>query len=235
MRRHHLSRTSILLLAVLASMAAGCASDVSTAPQYRLRTPKPASERQLSEKAAWSLIQQQYKGRITPAMMQRIETSANSECCAEPSPDAPRRLYSYASAFASGTSGDVVGGAFVDAGAAWVTADGIGSYQEGYSIPYSQTDDCSGVNSCAWGIQWEVRCDEVETTVSSQNTAEAWWVFSHAGPLLSRAGYRCAPSSSGSGGEPTSDGGPNCETYIIEVSNDGGQTWREIGRVTVCE
>jgi hypothetical protein len=41
----------------------------------------------------------------------------------------------------------------------------------------------------------------------------------------------CFPSDDGSGGD---DDGEHCDTYIIEMSVDGGASWTEIGRYTEC-
>ena len=42
----------------------------------------------------------------------------------------------------------------------------------------------------------------------------------------------CGPS--GSGGNSGTGGTVDCSTYIVEVSYDGGLTWSEIGRFTIC-
>lgn len=43
----------------------------------------------------------------------------------------------------------------------------------------------------------------------------------------------CFPSGGGGNG---GGGGPtNCETWIVEISYDGGVTWSEIGRFTICD
>lgn len=43
----------------------------------------------------------------------------------------------------------------------------------------------------------------------------------------------CFPS--GGGGNGGGGGQTNCETWIVEISYDGGVTWYEIGRFTICD
>lgn len=42
----------------------------------------------------------------------------------------------------------------------------------------------------------------------------------------------CFPSGAGGGGG--GGGQTRCDTYIVEMSTDGGATWFEIGRFTIC-
>lgn len=75
------------------------------------------------------------------------------------------------------------------------------------------------------------------TLVTCPTVAAAAAAVSSAGLAVAAADRnlrecRMANSDRRSGGG--GGGGRNCETYIIEVSNDGGVTWEEIGRVTNC-
>ena len=137
--------------------------------------------------------------------------------------------------YVSGFNAYAVGGGYVDAGTAWVTAEGEATLQQGHYIPDTKSGSCGNVNSCTWSAYWPVNCDEDDFTIETNSSANATWVFSHAGPVSTAHSWFCTwPGSPGGAGGGSTYPSASCEYYIVEESNDGGETWHQIAAFSSC-
>jgi hypothetical protein len=203
----------------------------------------------MSEEELRSVLLKRAPEKVAKALSKpRLVTSASAydECCSEPPPDAARYLWVHSGSYVSGYSADAEGGAFIEAGGgnAWISVSSTTKVSQGRQIPNYYDNNCYAVNQCSWGRYFNVNCYDDDFEVTSSTTGSAYWVWTRAGPATARSGYFClAPAGAfGGGGDdtgdftegPTSGGGKDCNYYIIEQSDDGGNTWREIGRFSDC-
>ena len=95
---------------------------------------------------------------------------------------------------------------------------------------------CTGIRGyayCSIGESYSVDCENAYGAKIAANGD--FNVAYTTGAFLSGSGdmqKTCSPNSDFGGG--IGDGSA-CETYVVEESDDGGNTWYEIGRYTDCQ
>lgn len=122
-----------------------------------------------------------------------------------------------------------------NSGIPWVNMNEFGRIQIGYQIPTSADGYCSGPTGfCEWATMRSADCETLGTTVDSWSQHGGVWPSGARGDGTLEKFRQCTPPSGGGGGDGGGTGQTNCTTYIIERSDDGGNTWREWQRITVC-
>jgi hypothetical protein len=122
---------------------------------------------------------------------------------------------------------------------------GSGSTEIGFEIPISYELDCDGIYQghgwwCGDGVARSVNCDDPNgSNIEGSIEGHVSYVNGAYGDGTSMDSKDCDPGSGsgGGGGTPRATGGGSsgtCQYYIIEMSDDGGQTWYRIGAFRIC-
>lgn len=105
----------------------------------------------------------------------------------------------------------------------------------GVALPYNPPAVYCNLNNaffCGAGEQYEIDCEATGgSRIKANSEHYVTYVNGQRGPGYVDRDKACFPSGGGGGG---GGGQTSCTTYIIEMSTDGGVTWTEIGRVTIC-
>lgn len=145
----------------------------------------------------------------------------------------------------AGTSAEAQGYARATAhnGIPYVAMDASGTTQIGYEIPYGYELSCNGLSQghsewCGDAVARSVNCDDPSGS-NIEGTLFSLVQYTPSGALgdgFVEDSKDCGPASGGgSSGGGGGGSSPNCTTYIIEGSNDGGVTWFLIAMFTVCD
>ena len=125
---------------------------------------------------------------------------------------------------------------------AWAYPDIAVGYEFPQSVPAIYCPEIPPSNGqgyvCSRGQAYEVNCRAPggsRIDVISEHNGR--WTNGARGFGTLRDEKQCLPTGGGVGGGGGDDGGDgrSCTTYIIEQSDDGGNTWYEVGRYTVCD
>jgi hypothetical protein len=137
-----------------------------------------------------------------------------------------------------GTSGEVSVGSRATEHASVVSNIQAWAFPEiyvGYAMPtYPPAVYCNLASAffCGDGEQYEINCETPGgSRIKANSEHYVTYVNGQRGPGYVDRDKACFPSGGGSGG---GGGQTQCVTYIIEMTTDGGVTWTEIGRVTIC-
>ena len=176
-------------------------------------------------------------GRFTPPFVDA--PVANNE---DPPPGTDAILTYFAEAQTSEWRADGSGGAYTNAGVAWVAVNSESFMYWGTQLPYHDWWDCSGFNACTWAYAFGAECDIEDDKLSVYTDARADWLTAYASSDQRGPAHKvdmCGPGNTGGnngGGDPGGGGTGDwhCDTYIVERSDDNGQTWYVVEVVSTC-
>jgi hypothetical protein len=168
----------------------------------------------------------------TTSPMIRVRPVASFDQEEDPPPGVEPQLYSGAFADATGESGVATGTANTTGGNAFVSVSGEASVAAGKAEPDVHPESCVGWNHCAWNEFFTINCSADTWTVTATSTASARWYSVRKGPKETSQSSTCEPNRNGGSSTTTTD--EDCLDYVIEISNDGGQTWEYWGTASGC-
>ncbi|HMC55600.1 MAG TPA: hypothetical protein VKH19_10540 [Gemmatimonadaceae bacterium] len=164
---------------------------------------------------------------------------ANNE---DPPPGTDAILTYFAEAQTAEWRADASGGAYTNAGIAWVSAASDVWYYPDLAIPTHDQWDCARFNACTWAWDYGAECDVGDYKLSVYTDADAHWLTAWANSDEKGPAHKqdmCGPGNTGGGyggGDPGGGGTGDwhCDTYIVERSDDNGQTWYVVEVLSTC-
>jgi hypothetical protein len=200
-----------------------CSPDHATAPQVqtRARVLNGLTSRAMTQDEVRRFIEKHGSQRARDALRAPRPALTEGE---DPPGDA--RLFVFSSSWVENFSADVAGGAAVSAGQAAVQAVGSSELQQGHYISNHYDDEgCYGWNNCSYGAHWPVNCQEDDWSIHNSTYGQALWNNAHS-EATATSGHKCLWEGSPGGPDNGPDGaGSDCDVYIVERSDDGGQSW----------